>query len=95
VSPELPGNPGSDPFDYGARTVRVLPGLDEAEGRMVAGSEAVRRTMAGEAVAGGGGRVSRSNGFTQRRQGREGAKARLPVRHPGLDPGSRFLCGAR
>jgi hypothetical protein len=30
------GNPGSDPFDYGARTVRVLPGLDEAEGRMVA-----------------------------------------------------------
>jgi hypothetical protein len=30
------GNPGSDPFDYGARTVRVRPGLDEAEGRMVA-----------------------------------------------------------
>jgi hypothetical protein len=30
------GNPGSVQFDYGARTVRVLPGLDEAEGRMVA-----------------------------------------------------------
>jgi hypothetical protein len=53
-------NAGSDPFDYGARTVRVLPGLDEAEGRMVAGSEAVRRTMAGEAVAGGGGGVAGS-----------------------------------
>jgi hypothetical protein len=47
-------NAGSVQFDYGARTVRVLPGLDEAEGRMVAGSEAVRRTMAGEAAAGGG-----------------------------------------
>ncbi len=30
------GNPGSVQFDYGARTVRVLPGLDEAEGRMAA-----------------------------------------------------------
>lgn len=30
------GNAGSVQFDYGARTVRVLPGLDEAEGRMVA-----------------------------------------------------------
>jgi len=29
-------NMGSVQFDYGARTVRVLPGLDEAEGRMVA-----------------------------------------------------------
>jgi len=29
-------NLGSVQFDYGARTVRVLPGLDEAEGRMVA-----------------------------------------------------------
>ena len=29
-------NAGSVQFDYGARTVRVLPGLDEAEGRMVA-----------------------------------------------------------
>ena len=27
---------GSVQFDYGARTVRALPGLDEAEGRMVA-----------------------------------------------------------
>jgi hypothetical protein len=30
------GNAGSVQFDYDARTVRVLPGLDEAEGRMVA-----------------------------------------------------------
>ena len=30
------GNPGSVQFDYGARTIRALPGLDEAEGRMVA-----------------------------------------------------------
>lgn len=30
------GNAGSVQFDYGACTVRLLPGHDEAEGRMVA-----------------------------------------------------------
>jgi len=39
------GNPGSVQFDYGARTVRVLPGLDEAEGRMVAEWLATRLPM--------------------------------------------------
>jgi len=35
--PFLPsvGPGGTIKFDYGARTVRVLPGLDEAEGRMI------------------------------------------------------------
>ena len=53
ASPPWFGNPGSVQFDYGARTVRMLPGLDEAEGRMVVGGEAVQRTMADETVAAG------------------------------------------
>jgi hypothetical protein len=41
------GNPGSVQFDYGARAVRVLPGLDEAAGRMVAEWLATRLPMGG------------------------------------------------
>jgi hypothetical protein len=33
--PFLNGAAGSVQFDYGARTIRLMPGLDEAEGRMV------------------------------------------------------------
>jgi hypothetical protein len=44
------GNAGSVQFDYGARTVRVLPGLDEAEGRMVA--EWLAKRLPAGAVAG-------------------------------------------
>jgi len=46
--PLFGGAPGSVQFDYGARTVRLLPGLDEAEGRMVA--EWLGRRLPREAV---------------------------------------------
>lgn len=73
---------GSVQFDYGARTVRVLPGLDEAEGRMVAGSEAVQRTMAGEAASGGGGWLilPGTGGGAGRRRVTEGALGKHSVR---------------
>lgn len=34
--PFLPGTPGSVQFDYGGRTVSVMPGLDQAEGQAIA-----------------------------------------------------------
>ena len=34
--PFYPGSAGSVKFDYGAREVSIMPGLDEAEGRMIA-----------------------------------------------------------
>jgi hypothetical protein len=34
--PFLPGMPGSVQFDYGGRTVNVMPGLDQAEGQAIA-----------------------------------------------------------
>ena len=35
-SPFFPGTSGSVKFDYGGRDVSIMPGLDEAEGRMIA-----------------------------------------------------------
>lgn len=34
--PFLPGMPGSVQFDYGGRTVNLMPGLDQAEGQAIA-----------------------------------------------------------
>lgn len=33
--PFLPGVPGSVQFDYGGRTIGIMPGLDEAEGQLI------------------------------------------------------------
>lgn len=34
--PFFPMTPGSVQFDYGGRTINAMPGLDEAEGNMIA-----------------------------------------------------------
>ncbi|WP_343520267.1 hypothetical protein [Sphingomonas sp.] len=48
--PFFPMTPGSVQFDYGGRTINVMPGLDEAEGDAIAAWVGKRLPAAGQAV---------------------------------------------